>query len=147
MSDYKKLLLDPRWQKKRVEILQRDEFMCQCCYSTDKTLHVHHLIYFPDHSPWEYENHHLITLCENCHKQQKAYDIRKMWADLTINQSTLLYLGFLMKKVIPDMVNRPEATEQAVWSFMYQVICDRFGWDESTNAELREFKKQYTKED
>ena len=28
-SDYSKLLQDPRWQKKRLEIMQRDNFTCQ----------------------------------------------------------------------------------------------------------------------
>lgn len=30
-SDYSQKLLDPRWQRKRLEILQRDDFTCQVC--------------------------------------------------------------------------------------------------------------------
>jgi hypothetical protein len=147
MKTYKQLLLDPKWQRKRMDILNRDEFTCQCCYNTEKTLHVHHLIYFPDHMPWEYEDHHLVTLCEDCHKEQKAYDIRKMWADLSISHSTMLYVGFLLKKMIPEYVNRPEATEQAIWSFMYDAIKQKIGWDESTASEFRAFKEKYKKEE
>lgn len=45
MGSYAFKLKDPRWQRKRLEILQRDNFTCQECYATDKELNVHHLIY------------------------------------------------------------------------------------------------------
>lgn len=60
--------LDPRWQKKRLSILDRDEFACQCCGSTSKTLHVHHLFYKKSsEGPWDYEDEALITYCDECH--------------------------------------------------------------------------------
>ena len=40
---YSEKLRDPRWQKRRLEILERDAWQCQACLSTAKTLHVHHL--------------------------------------------------------------------------------------------------------
>lgn len=66
-SDYKAQYLDPRWQKKRLEIMQRDEFMCQYCGDKDSTLHVHHRIYKQDRKLWEYSGNELITLCDACH--------------------------------------------------------------------------------
>lgn len=33
-------------------------------------LNIHHKYYIYNHSPWEYENDALITLCENCHKNR-----------------------------------------------------------------------------
>ena len=61
---------DPRWQKKRLEIMERDEFSCQSCQSKDNTLNVHHCVpYRKETKPWEYENDELITLCEDCHKE------------------------------------------------------------------------------
>ncbi len=71
--NYKEKLLDPRWQKKRLEILSRDEFTCQSCLDKTKTLHVHHVDYLPKTEPWEYDNAYLITLCEDCHKDIKDY--------------------------------------------------------------------------
>lgn len=62
-------LKSPKWQKKRLEILQRDEFTCINCDSTDKNLQVHHTIYINDRNPWEYEDFQLITLCEDCHEK------------------------------------------------------------------------------
>lgn len=64
---YVEKLRDPRWQKKRLEILNRDNFTCQSCFSSEKTLHVHHKIYIKGVEPWDYNNEYLITLCEECH--------------------------------------------------------------------------------
>lgn len=66
MSYYLKLK-DPRWQKKRLEILQRDEFQCTCCGDTETELHVHHCYYEFGKELWEYEDEFLITLCYECH--------------------------------------------------------------------------------
>lgn len=68
MATYSELLKDPRWQKKRLEIMQRDNFTCQLCFSSTKTLHVHHLEYENSH-PWDTPDVNLITLCEECHKK------------------------------------------------------------------------------
>ena len=65
--DYKDQLKHPKWQKKRLEILNRDEFTCQLCKSTEKTLHVHHLYYDYKKRLWEYKNETMVTLCEECH--------------------------------------------------------------------------------
>ena len=74
LSEYQKKLLDPKWQKKRLEILERDEFTCRCCAETEKTLHVHHLIYRRElKNPWDYPNNLLVTLCEDCHSEENEY--------------------------------------------------------------------------
>ena len=66
-EDYNKLLRDPRWKAKRLEILERDGYKCTSCGSKYR-LSVHHDIY-DDINPWEYENENLKTLCTNCHKE------------------------------------------------------------------------------
>lgn len=63
---YSEKLKDPRWQRKRLEVLQRDDFMCRWCGDNESTLHVHHLSYSAD--PWETPEGQLLTLCENCHE-------------------------------------------------------------------------------
>ena len=65
---YSDLFKDPRWQKKRLEILQRDNFKCRSCKDDLSTLHVHHLCYDYKIDPWDYKNDDLITLCETCHE-------------------------------------------------------------------------------
>lgn len=67
---YAKQRLDPRWQKKRLEVMERDKWTCQNCQSKDKTLNVHHKAYVKGLMPWEYENFVLVTLCEECHKAE-----------------------------------------------------------------------------
>jgi ribosomal protein S27E len=75
--DYRDQLLDPRWQRRRLEILQRDEFTCQKCLSKDKTLHVHHIEYIKGKMAWEYENYYLKTLCLDCHQLEELLKKQK----------------------------------------------------------------------
>lgn len=70
-NEYSDKLKDPRWQKRRLDILNRDEWVCQRCYSENKTLTVHHLCYMPHLEPWEYPNKLLITLCVDCNKYER----------------------------------------------------------------------------
>lgn len=65
--NYSEKLKDPRWQKRRLEILNRDKFGCRLCTNKDLTLHVHHLRYVNGIAPWEYPSDDLMTLCANCH--------------------------------------------------------------------------------
>lgn len=69
MSNYSAMLRDPRWQKKRLEIMERDKFACVVCFAKDKTLNVHHGEYIKDCKPWEYSSDTLHTLCEHCHAE------------------------------------------------------------------------------
>ena len=71
---YIQKLRDPKWQRKRLEIMNRDDFTCQECSAKDKTLNVHHLIYRKGCDPWEYEPHELKTLCEDCHSKVTVED-------------------------------------------------------------------------
>lgn len=64
---YSQKLRDPRWQKKRLEIFQRDNFACTQCGDTTTELQVHHEKYIYGRTPWEYEGDLLKTLCSNCH--------------------------------------------------------------------------------
>jgi len=70
---YRRKLKDPRWQKMRLEIFNRDDFKCQYCDDKRETLHVHHLEYLPDLDPWQYPMESLITLCESCHEDETNY--------------------------------------------------------------------------
>ncbi len=78
---YSEKLLDPRWQKKRLEILSRDGFKCRYCSDEESTLHVHHKCY-GDGEPWEIDSKHLITLCKDCHSMEE--DQLKEYSELFI---------------------------------------------------------------
>lgn len=64
---YIEKLKDPRWQKKRLKILERDGFKCVMCGCETETLHVHHKFYLKNKDPWDYDDKYLTTLCEACH--------------------------------------------------------------------------------
>lgn len=71
---YLEKLKDPRWQRKRLEIMKRDGWACQMCGETTKTLNVHHLCYHPAREPWESANYELVTLCCDCHEMETIQD-------------------------------------------------------------------------
>jgi hypothetical protein len=70
---YSERLKSPHWQRKRLEIMQRDNFTCQHCGDTETFFNVHHLIYLPNREPWDYEDSFLITLCEVCHTEEEKH--------------------------------------------------------------------------
>lgn len=65
---YAEDLKHPKWQRKRLEIMQRDGWKCSGCESDDKPLHVHHIRYISGRKPWEYADGDLSTFCLDCHK-------------------------------------------------------------------------------
>jgi glutaredoxin-related protein len=95
---YKEKLLDPRWQKKRLKILERDGFRCQLCQDPSSTLHVHHEKYSGE--PWEVDNIYLITYCKHCHpvveiieKQYSNYEIIDAWkGDHSSTKNIILFV-------------------------------------------------------
>lgn len=68
-KSYYELLKHPKWQKMRLEVMERAKFECESCGSKDNTLHVHHSYYEKGKAPWEYEEDTLQCLCEDCHKE------------------------------------------------------------------------------
>lgn len=64
---YSEKLKDPRWQKLRLKVLERDEWACLSCGDTESTLVIHYTYYQHGKDPWEYPLNSLMTLCENCH--------------------------------------------------------------------------------
>lgn len=64
---YSDQLKNPKWQRRRLEILNRDNFTCQLCRDTETELQIHHKKYTPGSLPWEYDNSELVTLCKHCH--------------------------------------------------------------------------------
>jgi len=58
---------DPRWQRKRVGILERADYHCEWCGADTLQLHVHHGYYSRNANPWDYDDATLWCLCEKCH--------------------------------------------------------------------------------
>lgn len=113
-SDYARLLQHPKWQKKRLEVLEGAEFSCERCGSQDQTLHVHHSFYDRCRKPWEYDDDQLFSLCEQCHKD--------------VQRDTNLLLPWLVKAI----VYRPKANGSlsAIALTLYDWVVDHYGDDD-----------------
>lgn len=97
---YSEKLRDPRWQKKRLEVMQRDEWTCQICGDSASTLNVHHRWYDRGVEPWDYGLEALVTLCERCHATESKG--RKFVEDMLIEamRRTLLHRDLLALVVV-----------------------------------------------
>ena len=99
--NYKEKLKDPRWQKKRLEIMQRDNFTCQICGATDKPLVVHHKSYKRCHGePWRCPDSDLITICEDCHDNEHKRLPEKPLFNNTKKSITMTKNEFILKTII-----------------------------------------------
>lgn len=80
MSKWSSAYRDSRWQQKRLQIMERDEFECKSCgkKGENANLCVHHSFYESGKAPWEYDDYTLTTLCEECH--EKTHDLMKRLA-------------------------------------------------------------------
>lgn len=94
--NYAQKLQDPRWQRVRLEVLDREDFTCEWCQATNKTLHVHHGYYQKGLEPWEYNTNTLHCLCEDCHPEVQALttEAHHLFASLS-HASFDTVLGFL----------------------------------------------------
>lgn len=118
-SAYAEKFRDPQWQKKRLEIMERDSFTCQRCDSRDKTLNVHHSYYEKGKSPWEYPSYSLHTLCEDCHEiiQDQMTTLHRAIGLLTFEQMEELTGYAYGLSVIDTMQNNtPPVVDPSSWA-------------------------------
>ena len=108
---YSDKLKSPKWQKKRLEIMQRDGFKCKICDCESETLHVHHIDYSDNLAPWEYSNNRLITLCKGHHAMIHGRD-----QIIIINQGILSVYDFIQK--YPGALNKFSLIEnhEGIWN-------------------------------
>ena len=76
-SCYMKTLRDPRWQKKRLRVLERAGWECEWCGNGQESLQVHHGFYPKSDKgkllePWEAPDAVLFCLCDACHKRAEG---------------------------------------------------------------------------
>lgn len=97
--NYSEKLKDPRWQKKRLEVLQRENFTCESCQSTTNTLHVHHKTYVFGNDPWDYPDTNFSVLCDFCHEYEEYYkeEVKGIIHDLLI-------MGFDSKSIYEQLL-------------------------------------------
>lgn len=95
---YREQFKDPRWQRRRLEILKGADFTCVECGNTMDEFHVHHRYYVPERMVWEYPDFALLAVCHICHEKEhqtvKSIHFLEQWLDLIeqkgLKQETLL---------------------------------------------------------
>lgn len=109
MSTYLAKLRDPRWQKKRLQVLDSANWQCEMCGDNESTLNVHHKQYFKGRDPWEYDRDQLAALCEHCHLTAHENDlllevISRSPLDGPMNRNDLAFLiaGALGLDITPE---------------------------------------------
>ena len=105
---YSQKLRDPRWQRKRLLILNRDDWACQSCKSKTNNLQVHHIVY-AKRDPWDYPDDCYQTLCDGCHES------RQQIADDAANRLKIWLSRFPAENIVyaADEINRHTASGQA----------------------------------
>lgn len=105
-KSYYELLKDPRWQKKRLEIMERDGFACRECYADDLALNVHHLCYRKGaDGPWDYDDEILVTLCEQCHRayEKARSEMQREFGSLRLHlQTAVIWFAILVRRKVRD---------------------------------------------
>ncbi len=113
-SAYSELLRNPLWQRKRLEVMQRDGFACVNCKDAVSTLNVHHCYYKWPNKPWEYPDESLLTLCESCHAVEtaEASEYKKELVEFLCENGFLAHNFYQLKMLL----KRDKS------SFFYQIL-------------------------
>lgn len=87
----------PKWQKRRLEIMELAGFKCQECGSDSIELNVHHKIYNKKLKYWEYSDLGLVCLCSDCHKNHHELDhsIKVLTCGMPLEKKYRLLMGIL----------------------------------------------------
>lgn len=71
---------DPRWQKLRLNVMDRDNWRCVACGDATATLHVHHKRYCG--KIWDSPPEDLQTLCNVCHAALGTHPKAGVWYEV-----------------------------------------------------------------
>lgn len=108
VKTYAEKLLDPRWQKRKTEIQIRDNFTCQKCGNTEKTLYVHHRYYIYKREPWEYSDDMLILLCSDCHYEEE--EARTILHDMPKVLTVFGYFNTELMEIVDSLIAAKNST-------------------------------------
>lgn len=96
---YSDQLKHPKWHRKRLEILERDNYKCRECGRSDLKLHIHHGYYKKGVMAWDYDNKYLHTLCEKCHKDYHYFLDKLMELSGEMLPSAIQYLYKILESI------------------------------------------------
>lgn len=106
---YSELLRDPRWQRCRAQVLNRDNYTCTLCLDDRTTLAVHHEEY--QGFPWDISPDKLKTVCVHCHdiihalpdrqvievKKRQSFTL-KCWEMVAFTDRGIVFLYFFFSE-------------------------------------------------
>ena len=121
-SSYSSMLRDARWQRKRLEIMERDDFKCRACGRDENagiTFNVHHAYYEKGKKPWEYDSDMLVTLCSECHASRHA--LINALLKCAIAFSVKQFEGLTRCSMMPELCTRIAEAEVVPEKAMNQV--------------------------
>lgn len=133
-NNYSDKLKNPKWQKKRLEILNLHGFKCEKCGCEDKELHVHHRFYLKGREVWQYDNDVFQVLCCDCHEKEheKGKEVNEVIPEKYRNLISLLeilndrnpmnlhHLELLLKTILEDEIKKDETFDLV---FLTEVYC------------------------
>ena len=137
---YADKLRDPRWQKKRLEIFERDGWYCVYCMYNTSMLSVHH-IFYNKKDPWDHDNDAMVTVCEECHKMESDFEINRGFNKASIPEKLFhviqkhLRVGSESMEFLIETLMKADVEPQETGEAMYDGIA-RMG---------RSYKKQIQK--
>lgn len=146
---YSEKLRDPRWQKKRLEVLEACDWMCVGCHAVDRPLNVHHRWYISGRAPWEYPDIALTTLCDECHKGHPEEDQPKveewemllsvlfdqkehLWDGLSIAGEVMLRDPALAKQDLRDSIEMMLSCDELLMKSFGLAMLRRQRWAQKT---------------
>lgn len=71
-TNERKFRSSAQWQRKRLQILARDKYLCRLCLAQGiikRGNEVHHIIKIRTNESLKLEDSNLITLCHDCHER------------------------------------------------------------------------------
>lgn len=132
---YQEQLQHPLWQKKRLQIMEKNDFKCSECGAGQKTLHIHHGYYARGRKVWDYEDETLHCLCDECHSKYGniAEKIHRLIATRTLTGLN----------VLNEELSKIEAEKR---SHTVKIAIELFGRDVVSVTEIDQDDKPNNKE-
>lgn len=117
---YSELFKDPRWQKRRLKVMERDGFECVSCHDKNTTLNVHHVVpYRKNTKPWEYEDDELTTLCEVCHNE--ITDIIEYCKGIIMGRCWCLDSAIEIQQIMMELDDMKTIELNMVWKMLHVI--------------------------
>lgn len=122
--NWQEMLRDPRWQRRRLEVLDAAGWKCEECGDSHNELQVHHRHYRSGAKPWDYSRRELRALCSACHEKRTDLDreIKKDLGDLCFADAKKV-LEFIWTAIHP--VQPKLSKEDAGWLALKELEKDR----------------------